>query len=94
MARIVRCVKLEQDLEGLDFNPFPNTELGQRIFDHVSKQAWQLWIRQSVMLINEYRLNLATKEAQAIYDQHLEKFFFGEGAEPPPGYRPPADDTK
>ncbi len=88
MARMVHCVKLNEELEGLDFVPFPN-ELGQRIYDNISKQAWQLWINYSVMVINEYRLNLATTEAQEIYDRHLEAFFFGEGAEMPPGYQPP-----
>jgi Fe-S cluster biosynthesis and repair protein YggX len=89
MARMVKCVKLGEELEGLDFNPFPNTDLGQRIYDNVSKQAWQMWIHHSVMVINEYRLNLATKEGQRIYDENLEQFFFGEGAQLPPGYRPP-----
>jgi len=88
MARILQCVKLGEELEGLDFQPFPN-ELGKRIYENVSKQAWQMWVDHSVMLINEYRLNLATKEAQDFYDEQLEQFFFGEGSELPPGYRPP-----
>ena len=88
MARMVHCVKLNEELEGLDFVPFPD-ELGQRIYDNISKEAWQMWINHSVMVINEYRLNLATTEAQEIYDRHLEEFFFGEGTEKPPGYRPP-----
>lgn len=88
MARMVKCVKLGKELPGLDFVPFP-TELGQRIYDNVSKEAWQLWLNHSVMLINEYRLNLATKEAQAFYDEQLEAFFFGEGSQLPPGYVPP-----
>ncbi len=88
MARMVHCVKLNEELEGLDFVPFPN-ELGQRIYDSISKQAWQMWINYSVMVINEYRLNLATAEGQEVYDRNLEEFFFGEGGEMPPGYRPP-----
>lgn len=88
MARMVKCVKLDKELEGLDFVPFPN-ELGKRIYDNVSKEAWKMWIDHSVMIINEYRLNLATKEAQQIYDEQLEQFFFGEGAQLPPGYVPP-----
>lgn len=88
MARMVQCVKLKEELEGLEFVPFPN-ELGQRIYDNISQQAWQMWIHHSVMVINEYRLNLATTESQEIYDRHLEEFLFGEGAEMPPGYRPP-----
>ena len=88
MARIVHCAKLNEELEGLDFVPFPN-ELGQRIYDNISKQAWQMWMNHSVMVINEYRLNLATDEGQEGYDRHLEDFFFGEGGELPPGYQPP-----
>ena len=89
MSRMVKCTKLGEELEGMDFNPFPNTTLGQRIYDQVSKQAWQMWVRHSIMIINEYRLNLATKEAQQVYDEHLERFFFGEGEQAPPGFRPP-----
>ena len=88
MARIVHCAKLNEELEGLDFVPFPN-ELGQRIYDNISKQAWQMWMNHSVMVINEYRLNLATDEGQEVYDRHLEDFFLGEGGELPPGYQPP-----
>lgn len=88
MARMVQCVKLSEELEGMDFVPFPN-ELGQRIYDNVSKKAWQMWIDLSVMIINEYQLNLATKEAQQFYDEQLEQFFFGEGAQLPPGYVAP-----
>ena len=88
MARMVQCVKLEKELEGLEFVPFPN-ELGQRIYDNISKQAWLIWIDFSVMVINEYRLNLATAEGQEIYDKNLDDFFFGEGAKMPEGYTPP-----
>lgn len=88
MARMVKCAKIGKELEGLDFVPFP-TELGQRIYDNVSKQAWQMWINFSVMIINEYRLNLATQEGQRVYDEQMEQFFFGEGAQLPPGYVPP-----
>lgn len=88
MARMVQCVKIGEELPGLDFVPFPN-DLGQRIYDNVSQQAWRMWLDHSVMLINEYRLNLATKEAQQFYDEQLEAFFFGEGSQLPPGYVPP-----
>ena len=87
MARMVTCVKMGQELPGLDFVPFPN-ELGRRIYENVSQEAWRQWISYSVMVINEFRLNLATKEGQKVYDEYLEKFFFGEGAAPPPGYVP------
>ena len=81
MARTVHCTKLNEELEGLDFVPFSN-DIGQRIYDNLSKQAWQMWI-------NEYRLNLATTEGQEVYDKHLEEFFFGDSTEMPAGYRPP-----
>ena len=88
MARTVHCTKLNEELEGLDFVPFSN-DIGQRIYDNISKQAWQMWINHSVMVINEYRLNLATTEGQEVYDKHLEEFFFVDSPEMPAGYRPP-----
>ena len=79
MARTVHCTKLNEELEGLDFVPFSN-DIGQRIYDNISKQAWQMWINHS---------NLATTEGQEVYDKHLEEFFFGDSTEMPAGYRPP-----
>ena len=88
MARTVHCTKLNEELEGLDFVPFSN-DIGQRIYDNISKQAWQMWINHSVMVINEYRLNLATTEGKEVYDKPLAAFFFGDITEMPAGYRPP-----
>jgi Fe-S cluster biosynthesis and repair protein YggX len=88
MARIVKCVKLQKELPGVKWKPWQD-ELGQRIFDNVSQQAWQMWLEQSKMLINEYRLDLMTAKAQEILREQCEKFFFGEGAELPPDYVPP-----
>ena len=85
---IVHCVKFDRDLPGLDEAPWSG-ELGQRIYDNVSKDAWKLWLEYLKMIINEYRLSPATKEAQDIIAQQMEKFFFGEGAKLPPGYVPP-----
>ena len=88
MARLVKCIKLGQELEGLDKPPLPG-DLGQRIYDNVSKQAWEVWRRQMVMLINEYRLNLADPKASEFLDQETEKYFFGEGSQLPQEFVPP-----
>jgi Fe-S cluster biosynthesis and repair protein YggX len=88
MTRMVHCVKLKRQAEGLERPPYPG-ELGQRIFEDVSKQAWQDWLRQQTMLINEYRLSPMDPKARTFLQEQMEKFFFGEGAEVPPDYRPP-----
>ena len=88
-GRRVTCVKFEREMYGLDEIPFENHPLGQRIYDNVSKEAWKLWMEQMKMLMNEYRLNLGTKEAQEFLLQQMENYFFGEGAALPPGFVPP-----
>ncbi|MDR2174298.1 MAG: oxidative damage protection protein [Burkholderiales bacterium] len=88
MARLVHCVKLDREAEGLDFPPYPGA-LGQRIFENVSKEAWQQWVRQQTMLVNEHRLNMADPEARRWLAQQTEANFFGAGAEKPAGYVPP-----
>lgn len=90
MARTVYCVKLGKEAEGLDRPPYPN-ELGQRIYDNVSKEAWQMWLNHQTMLVNEMRLNLMDPQAQQFLMQQMEAFFFGEGAETPEGYVPPEE---
>jgi Fe-S cluster biosynthesis and repair protein YggX len=87
--RIVHCVKLQKDLPGLDEVPFDGHPLGQRIYDQVSKQAWGMWVEQMKMIMNEYRLNLGTTEAQEFLLKQMEEYFFGEGAAHPPGYVAP-----
>lgn len=89
MARTVECVLLKQEAEGLDFAPYPG-ELGQRIFDNVSKQAWQQWLAHQTMLINEYRLTPIEPEHRKMLEGEMEKFFFGEGSEAPKEYVPPS----
>ena len=84
----VVCVKFQKEMPGLDEPPFEN-ELGQRIYEKVSRDAWDLWKEHLKMIMNEYRLNLATAEAQQIVLQQMEEYFFGEGAAFPPGYVPP-----
>ncbi len=88
MARTVNCVKLGREADGLDFPPYPG-ELGKRIFQNVSKEAWQQWIRLQTMLINENRLNLADAAHRKYLAEQVEKHFFGEGADRVGGYVPP-----
>ncbi len=87
MARIVKCVKLGREAEGLDFSPYPGA-LGVRIFENVSKEAWKQWLEQQKMLVNENRFNLADKKARDYLAQQMEKHFFGEGADSAQGYVP------
>ena len=88
MARMVKCVKLGKEAEGLDRPTYPG-ELGKRIYAEVSKEAWQMWLRQQTMLINEYRLSPIEPKARKFLEEQMEKFFFGEGAELPPDFVPP-----
>ena len=87
--RIVKCVKFGKELPGLDETPFDG-DLGQRIYDNVSKDAWRMWAEHLKMIINEYRLNPATLESQEIIIKHMEDFFFGEGSQLPPEYVAPS----
>ena len=89
MARMVQCIKLGREAEGLDLPPYPG-ELGKRIWSQVSKEAWAGWLKHQTMLVNENRLNLADLRARQYLARQMEQFFFGEGAEKPAGYVPPA----
>ena len=89
MPRMVNCVKLQREAEGLDFPPYPG-ELGKRIFEQVSKEAWKQWLEHQKMLVNENRLNLADRKAREYLTQQMEQHFFGAGAERAAGYVPPA----
>ena len=88
MARMVNCVKLGREAEGMDFAPMPG-ELGKRLFENVSKEAWQQWIRYQTMLINENRLNLADPQARKYLADQVQKHFFGDGAEAVSGFVAP-----
>ncbi|GHO48408.1 oxidative damage protection protein [Ktedonospora formicarum] len=81
MPRMVYCVKLKRELPGLDKPPFPG-ELGQRIYDNVSQQAWQMWPAQSTQIISERGLNMVDPQARKTLRQEMEKFFFGSGEQP------------
>lgn len=89
MTRMVQCVKLGREAEGLDFPPVPG-ELGKKLWENVSKEAWAGWIKQQTMLVNENRLNLADARARKYLMTQLEKYFFGEGADVAAGYVPPS----
>ncbi|HDP88617.1 MAG: oxidative damage protection protein [Chromatiales bacterium] len=89
MARMVQCVKLGKEAEGLDLPPYPG-DLGKRIWENVSKEAWQAWLRHQTMLINEYRLTPVDPKARKFLEEEMEKFFFsGEETAKPEGYVPP-----
>ena len=90
MARMVNCVKLGKEAEGLDFPTYPG-ELGKRIFENVSKEAWKMWLGQQTMLMNEYRLSPLDPKARKFLQDEMEKFFFGGGdVKQPEGYVPPS----
>jgi Fe-S cluster biosynthesis and repair protein YggX len=86
-GRTVFCAKLQKQLPGLDAPPWPG-ELGKRIFDTVSVDAWRMWEERMKMILNEYRLMPFQKEAQELVAKHMEEFFFGESAALPPGFMP------
>jgi Fe-S cluster biosynthesis and repair protein YggX len=89
MARTVQCVYLKREAEGLDFTVYPG-DLGKRIYDNVSKEAFEAWKKHQTMLVNENRLNLADARSRQYLARQMESFFFGGGAEQPAGYVPPA----
>jgi Fe-S cluster biosynthesis and repair protein YggX len=87
-ARQVMCVKFGKQMAGLSEVPFEGHPLGQKIFDNVSKEAWKMWVEHMKMLMNEYRLNLGTTEAQEFLLKQMDQYFFGEGAALPPDFVP------
>ena len=88
MARMVKCVLLGTEAEGLDRPPYPG-ELGQRVYEQVSKDGWKRWLAHQTMLINEYRLTTYEAKARKLLEAEMEKFFFGGGSEKPEGYVAP-----
>ena len=85
--KMVKCVKFQREMPGMEEPPF-NNELGKRIYENVSADAWKLWLEHLKMIVNEYRLNLVEREAKKVVRQQMEDYFFGEGAALPPGYVP------
>ncbi|HZI58773.1 MAG TPA: oxidative damage protection protein [Verrucomicrobiae bacterium] len=88
MPRMVKCAKLGRELPGLDEPPF-DTELGQKIYETVSAEAWKMWAEHSKMLLNEYRLQPWKPEAQQFLVEQMEQYFFGAGAQLPKEFVPP-----
>ncbi len=87
MTRMVNCIKTGTEGEGLKFAPYPG-DLGQRIFENVSQQGWQMWLQHQTMLINEYRLTPIEPRDRKILEDEMEKFFFGDGSERPKEWQP------
>jgi len=87
MTRTVHCAKLGREAEGLERPPYPG-ELGQKIFESISKEAWQMWLKHQTMLINEYRLSVVDPKARAMLEDEMQKFLFGSGSSKPEGYVP------
>ncbi len=87
MARMVSCAYLKREAPGLDRPPYPG-ELGKRVYESVSREAWSRWLQHQTMLINEYRLTPIEPKARKFLEGEMEKFLFGTGAKPPEGYRP------
>ena len=88
MSRLVQCIKLGREAEGLNRQPYPG-ELGKRIFEQVSQAAWQEWLGHQTMLINEYRLSPIEPKSRTFLEEQMEKFFFSaEGAAVPDGFNP------
>ena len=90
MTRMVNCVKLGREAEGLDRMPYPG-DLGKRVFHNVSKQAWADWLKHQTMLINENRLSPMDPKARKFLEEQMDQYFFGEGAAMPEGYVPPKE---
>ncbi|MDH5395397.1 MAG: oxidative damage protection protein [Gammaproteobacteria bacterium] len=87
MGKMVNCVVLKKEAEGLDKAPYPG-ELGQRILENASKEAWQMWMKQQTMLMNENRLSPIDPKHRQFLVEEMEKFFFGDGSATPDGYTP------
>jgi Fe-S cluster biosynthesis and repair protein YggX len=89
MTRTVTCIKLQKEGEGLDFPPYPG-ELGKKIWEQVSKEAWGAWLKHQTMLVNENRLNLADVRSRKYLATQMDAYFFGDGGDKAAGYVPPA----
>ncbi|MCK5718600.1 MAG: oxidative damage protection protein [Thiomargarita sp.] len=88
MTRMVNCVKLGREAEGVKIPPYPG-ELGKKIYDTISQEAWQMWLKQQTMLINEYRLSVADPKTRKMIESEMEKFLFSGDSKPPADYVPP-----
>lgn len=87
MSRLIQCAKLHKEAEGLAQPPLPG-EIGKKIYEHISKEAWQMWIAHQTTLINEYRLSMIDPKSRTFLMQEMDKFLFGTGSEKPAGFVP------
>lgn len=87
MTRIIHCAKLKKDAPGLERAPYPG-QLGQKIYETISEEAWQQWLEHQTMLINEFRLSMLDAKAREFLRNEMDKFLFGEGSAKPAGYTP------
>ena len=90
MTRMVNCIKLGREAEGLATLPYPG-DLGKKIYEQVSQEAWKMWLGHQTMLINEYRLTPIEPKARSFLEEEMEKFFFGEGSEKPKEFVAPEE---
>jgi Fe-S cluster biosynthesis and repair protein YggX len=88
MTRLIECAKLKKQAEALDFPPYPGA-LGKKIYENISKEAWQMWLAHQTMLINEYRLSMLDQNARQFLAKEMENYLFGEGSAAPSGFVPP-----
>lgn len=86
MTHTIFCTKLQREAAGLPKPPYPGP-LGEKIYQHISHDAWQMWKSHQTMLINEYRLNVLEPQSRKFLEEEMEKFLFGTGSEKPPGYQ-------
>lgn len=87
MTRMIDCIKLKKQAEGLENQPYPG-ELGKRIYAEISQEAWQQWLTHQTMLINEYRLSMLDPKAREFLAREMELFLFESGSQKPSGYIP------
>jgi Fe-S cluster biosynthesis and repair protein YggX len=90
MARMIQCVKLKREAEGLDFPPYPGP-IGKKLWESASKEAWKAWLEHQKMLVNENRLNLADLKARKYLEEQMQRHFFGDGADAAVGFVPKAE---
>jgi Fe-S cluster biosynthesis and repair protein YggX len=87
MSRMINCVYLKKEAEGLERLTYPG-DLGKRIFENVSKEAWGMWIKQQTILMNEYRLSPINPKDRKFLEEEMDKFFFGDGASAVDNFKP------
>ncbi len=88
MTRMIQCAKLKKEAEGFDMAPYPG-EMGKKIYDSVSKEAWLMWLAHQTMLINEHRLSMLDPKAREFLTKEMNSFLFEDGSAKPAGYVPP-----